>query len=481
MEPIPSVALLTQLLTWRAVVDIVLVAAGLYVFYRTLLGLGTWKMVTGILIAIVIFLVANLLDLRGIEWVFSNISQVAVIAIIIIFQPEIRKLLERTATIRRAKTGNYSDEFSHMLSEAVFVMAHRHHGAIIVLPGKDPIEEWLSGGYPLDARVSVPLILSIFDPNSPGHDGAMITEKGRFTRFGVRLPLSQSAKLSDDYGTRHHAAMGLAEKSDAMAIVVSEERGKVSVFINGRMEPVTGREDMVRWIAGHWQKTLSYPMDLKDGKPRWLVFSQMTASLLVAVLFYSSLIIAQGEILEKVVTVPVEYTASPAHLVLAGDKSKDVRIHLSGPKSDLNSVSPEQVNVKIDLSKAVAGKQTFLITQDNIRLPRGVSLLDVVPQRIELELTEILEHEITIRPQLVGKLPANLTIRSIEVIPEKLKVLSPVTQKKEVAASIITTPIYLESITDDTQLFCKIIAPPSIQPIDKRWPDVQVTIRVKPK
>ncbi|KPJ79141.1 MAG: hypothetical protein AMJ54_00320 [Deltaproteobacteria bacterium SG8_13] len=479
MEPIISTALVTQLLTWRAVIDILLVAAGLYVLYRTLLGLGTWKMVTGIFIAIVFFLVANLLDLRGIEWVFSNISQVAVIAIIIIFQPEIRKLLERTASIRRARIGKYSEEFVQMLSEAILAMARKRQGAIVVLPGKDPIEEWLSGGYPLDAKVSIPLILSIFDPNSPGHDGAMIAEKGRFTRFGVRLPLSQRSTLTDDYGTRHHAAMGLAERSDAMAIVVSEERGTVSVFLNGQMQPVAGGEDLLRLISAHWKDTASSPIEWQKGRPRWPVFSQILASLVVAVLFYSSLIIAQGEVLEKVVTVPVEYTASPAHLVLAGDKAKEVRLHLSGPKSDLDSVNPDQVNVKIDLSKAVAGKQAFLITQDNIKLPRHVLLLDVVPHSIELELTEILEHEIPIKPQLVGKLPAGLKIASIEVTPAMLKVLSPVTQQKEVAASIITTPIYLESITDDTQIYCKIIAPPSIQPVDKRWPDVQVTIRIK--
>ena len=479
MELLHSTSLLTQLFTWRAAIDMLLIAAGLYVLYRTLLGLGTWKMVIGIFITIVFFLVANLLDLKGIEWVFSNISQVAVIAIIVIFQPEIRKLLERTASIRRAKVGKYSDEFSQMLSEAVFAMARSHQGAIVVLPGKDPIEEWLSGGYPLDAKISIPLILSIFDPNSPGHDGAMITERGRFTRFGVRLPLSESAKLSNDYGTRHHAAMGLAEKSDAMVIVVSEERGQVSVFTAGKMEPVASREHLMRRISEHWQEASSYPIELQKGKPRWLVFSQLTASMAVAVLFYSSLIISQGEILEKVITVPVEYTASPSNLVLAGDKAKEVRLHLSGPQADLGAVNPDQVTVKIDLSKAVAGKQTFLITKDNIRLPRGISLLDVVPQRMELELTEILEHEITIRPQLVGKLPAGLNIRSIKVIPEKIRVLSPATQKREVADSIITTPIYLEGITDDTQIFCKIIAPPSIQPVDRRWPDVQVTIRVK--
>ncbi len=481
MEPIMTAASLTGIFTWRAIIDILIIAAGMFVLYRTLLGLGTWKIVTGIFIAIVFFLFAKLLDLKGVEWVFNNISPVAVIALIIIFQPEIRKLLERAASIRRLKLTKDSDNFSGLLAEAIFTMAQRRHGAIIVLPGKDPMREWLSGGHRLDAKASIPLILSIFDPNSPGHDGAMVAQAGKLTRFGVRLPLSQSSMLTEDYGTRHHAAMGLAEKSDAMAIVVSEERGKVSMFVDGRMHPITRREQLVDSILAHWEGTSAYPGKSAKAKAQWLVLSQMMLSLVIAVFFYSALIFAQGELLEKVITVPVEYTASPSNLVLVGDKSKEVRLHLSGPKVDLDGVDPGQLNVKIDLSKAVAGKQTFLITGDNLKLRQGVNLLDVSPQSVELELAEIIEQEINIKPQLVGKLPSGLKVRSIKVEPEKVRVLSPVSLKKGAGINVITTPIYLESISEDSSIFCKIIAPPSVHPVDKRWPDVQVTILLERK
>jgi len=481
VESIVTAASLTGIFTWRAIIDILIIGAGMFVLYRTLLGLGTWKIVTGILIAIVFFLFAKLLDLKGIEWVFNNISQVAAIALIIIFQPEIRKLLERAASIRRLKIAKDSDSFSVLLAEAIFTMAQRRQGAIVVLPGKDPIGEWLSGGHPLDAKASIPLILSIFDSNSPGHDGAMVAQAGKLTKFGVRLPLSQSSMLTEDYGTRHHAAMGLAEKSDAMAIVVSEERGKVSMFVAGRMHPVANREQLVDSILAHWEGASTYSSSLTKIKTKWLVLSQMMLSLVVAVFFYSALIIAQGELLEKVITVPVEYTASPSNLVLVGDKSQEVRLHLSGPKVDLDSIDPGQLNAKIDLSKAVVGKQTFLITRDNLKLRQGVILLDVTPQSIELELAEIIEQEVSIKPQLVGKLPSGLKIRSIKVEPEKIKVLSPVSLKKGAGINVITTPIYLESLSDDASIFCKIIAPPSVHPVDKRWPDVQVTILIERK
>lgn len=320
--------------------------------------------------------------------------------------------------------------------------------------------------------------MSIFDPNSPGHDGAIIVTKGKITRFGVRLPISQSARLSEEYGTRHHAGMGLAEQSDALVIVVSEERGKISAFKDGKMQPISDREKLNKSITEHQKETATFSLDLPEGTTRWRAAAQMLVSLALAVFFWSTLIIAQGEMLEKVVTVPVEFTASSPHLVLIGDKDKFVRLHLSGPKSDLDNVNPAELSVKINLSKAQAGKQSFIITADIMRLPRNIRLIDVVPSSVELTLAAIVEQEVLVKPQLVGKLPGKMKILSMEVIPAKVKVFSPAVSTKDKIVSVITTPIYLESIYNNTNLFCKIIAPPTVQPVDKRWPDVEVIIKV---
>ena len=472
-------ALIKGMIGWKALVDIVLIAAGLFFLYHTLLRSGTWRIVAGIILAGFLFLIANLLDLKGLEWIFGNFSQVAVIALVVIFQPELRKIFERAASVRRFKIGDTGVELPHMIVDSLVKMAAQRRGAIVVFPGKEPIQEWLSGGFKLDARPSIPLIMSIFDPNSPGHDGALIVEKGKFTRFGVRLPVSLSSKLPEELGTRHHAAMGLTEKSDALAIVVSEERGKITIFDNGKFRPVDDPEKLVKAILSQWKHASSYPFELPEGRTRRLVFSKMLVSLTLAVFFWSALMIVQGEMLEKIVTVPVEYTTSPENLILVGDKQQEVRLHLAGSKSDLAAVHPDQMSAKIDLSKAVAGKQTFLITKENMRLSRGIQLLDVVPSSVELTLAEIVEHEVTVKPQLIGKLPAGLKIQSIELKPEKLKVLSPVTHDKTKSVSVMTTPIYLESIYEDTKLYCKIIAPPAVQPAEKRWPDIEVLITVK--
>jgi DNA integrity scanning protein DisA with diadenylate cyclase activity len=195
MEITKLTTLIKGMVGWQAMVDIFMIAAGLFFLYRTLLRLGTWRIVAGILVAMFIFLIANFLDLKGLEWIFGNLSQVALIALIVIFQPELRKIFERAASVRRSEIRDVGDELSHMIIDSLMKLAEQRRGAIVVFPGKEPLQEWLSGGYRLDAKPSSPLIMSIFDPNSPGHDGALIVEKGKFTRFGVRLPISQSSKL----------------------------------------------------------------------------------------------------------------------------------------------------------------------------------------------------------------------------------------------------------------------------------------------
>ena len=472
------ILLIKHFFDWRALIDILLMAAGLYFLYRTLQRLGTWAIAAGILVAMLVYLVASLLDLKGIEWIFGNLSHVAVIALIIIFQPELRKIFERAASVRRSRQIDSGDEFIVKMGDALWKLTEKRQGAIVVIPGREPIGEWLSGGYALDAKLSVPLIMSIFDPNSPGHDGAIVISQGKVARFGVRLPISQGASLSEEYGTRHHAGMGLAERCDALVFVVSEERGKITMFKDGKMFKVSNQDKLAASIKAHWRESTSYGIDLARGAPGWQKVAQMSASLVLAVFFWSTLIIAQGEMLEKVVTVPVEFTASPENLVLVGDKDKNVRLHLSGPKSDLSAVNPSELSVKLDLSKAVAGKQSFVVTADNLRLPRNIDLLDAVPSSIDLTLAEIVEQEVYITPQLLGKLPGDLKIISMQIIPEKVKVLTPAAGKKDKPISVITTPIYLGSIYSDTSVFCKVIAPPAIQPVEKRWPDVEVIIKV---
>ena len=470
--------MLIHLTSWRTVLDILVMAAGLFFLYRTLIRLGTWKIFTGILVAALFFAVASFLNLKGVEWIYRNVSQVAVISLIVLFQPELRKVFERAASIRQNRGEPKDEQFFHMIADAMWRMSSSATGAIIVIPGRENIGQWISGGFRLESQPSLPLTLSIFDPNSPGHDGALIVKNGKFSQFGVRLPVSQSGRLSDDYGTRHQAAMGLSEKSDALVLVVSEERRRVSVFKNGEMTAMPSETAVFEALMSHCRDAGLFKQFFDGKLPYRTLGLEAAGSLATAVVLWVAIIAGQGEMIEKVVTVPVEYTATAENVVMTGDKAKEVRLHLAGSKSDLDAVSPAAMGVKIDLSKAVAGKQTVLISKENIRIPRGVRLLDVDPSDIEINISRLAEAVLPVSAQLVGSLPRGLHLVSVTVTPDRLAVLVPSGESDRHFGSLITTPVYLDGIRENTTLFCKVISPPAVQPVDKRWPDVEISLKV---
>lgn len=473
-----AAALTLEFLTWRAVLDILLITTGIFFLYRTLLRLGTWKIMAGILMALVVFILANALNLKGIEWIYHNVSNVAVLGLIIIFQPELRKVLEKAVSVPPQRLKDQDIALQSLIGETLMKLAQERCGAIIVFPGKEPIKEKISGGYQLNAVPSLPLILSIFDPNSPGHDGAVIIEGSKLTQFGVRLPMSQSTRLSEEYGTRHHAAMGLAEQTDALALVVSEERGTVSVFTNGEMQPMRTADEITQAIIAH-QREMGFLNRDSAPKIRKRTIFQIAASLLIAVVFWSSLIVSQREVVERVLPVNIDYTAPQGDLVLVGEKPNEIKLYLSGPKSEIDNLATNPPSVKIDLSKMAKGSQTIIITSANLQLPKGITLLDTSPQQLKLTLAAVMEKTVPITPQIIGKLPGNLKIKKITVTPETVQVTVPVTREERNGDEVLTTPIYLESISTDSRLFCKVIARPSIQPVAKRWPDVEVFIELK--
>jgi diadenylate cyclase len=138
------------------------------------------------------------------------------------------------------------------------------------------------------------------------------------------------------------------------------------------------------------------------------------------------------------------------------------------------------LSVKIDLSQAKAGGQVFVVSKENIALPRGVKLVNANPSSISLSLEEIAEFEVEIQPQLVGTLPQGLELVSVELNPKQLRVLSPPIDASQ-KINIVTEPIYLESIKKNETLLRKVIAPPTVRPEGKKWPDVEVIIKVRPK
>ena len=162
-----------------------------------------------------------------------------------------------------------------------------------------------------------------------------------------------------------------------------------------------------------------------------------------------------------------------------GNRTNELVVYAAGPKSAINDFIISEPRAVVDLSKMAAGEQTVLITEANIKHPKEVTILDINPGELEVSLAGLSQTTIAITPQLIGQLPQPLKLKKVEITPKELEVFAPSARQDNKAPSIFTTPVYLSSITGNTTLIRKIVAPPSIQPMDKRWPDVEVVITVE--
>lgn len=471
--------ILNDVLSWRAALDIFLIATGLFFLYRTLVRQGTWKILLGILAAFLIFVFAGALDLEGTTWIFQNVSQVAVLALIVIFQPELRKVLEKIVSVKRRSTEPLDENLPEIVASSLWSLANQKRGALVVFPGREQLDDKITGGHQLTAEPSSPLLMSIFDPHSPGHDGAIIVRNNKLTRFGVRLPMSQTARLAEDFGTRHHAAMGLAEATDALVLVVSEERGVVSAFLNGTMERLDSPDHIINRIRDHQQRQGFFDMEKLSLIDRRAAI-QAIASLVVAALFWTGLAAANRQVIERTVSLPVNYTSLPDGFMLTGERRDEIKARIAGPKSHLDEFILSEPTVQVDLSQMVEGRQTILVTDQNINLSGKIALIDLIPPQLELTLASVIKKNIPVVPQLVGSLPSGLKLIKIQVEPESVAAYAPPSARGEKPLALSTTPVYLNSIQNDSRIFCKIIAPPSIQPQSRPWQDVEVTIDVEP-
>jgi diadenylate cyclase len=179
---------------------------------------------------------ANLVGFQTLDWLLSNVYAYIVIAIIVLFQNEIRRLLTqlgRTAYFRSMRRG-VIDPIDEIVTAAVGMGAN-HHGAIIVFEREMSLSQYAEGGIALDATASYDLCVSIFNPGAPLHDGAVIMRQGRVAAAACFLPLTRNPQLSRELGSRHRAAIGISEETDCVALVVSEETGKISIVFDGQL------------------------------------------------------------------------------------------------------------------------------------------------------------------------------------------------------------------------------------------------------
>ncbi|MBR1697725.1 MAG: diadenylate cyclase CdaA [Anaerovibrio sp.] len=240
--PIPSqIHGLMRTVGFWDVVDILIVAVILYKVYEMLQDTRAITLVKGLIVLMIVTLLAGFLELHVISWLLQKTVTLLFVALPIVFQPELRRALERLGQGRFLGLDQYLDveeanSLTNEIDKAVFNMADKKIGALLVIEKNVGINEIIDTGIKIEGLITTEFLLNVFIPNTPLHDGAAVIRGKRLVAAGCYLPLTENRSLSSELGTRHRAAIGLSEQCDAVIIIVSEETGVVSVAENGRIE-----------------------------------------------------------------------------------------------------------------------------------------------------------------------------------------------------------------------------------------------------
>ena len=380
---------LLDLFRWQDGLDILILT---FIFYRLYLWLRKKKalrMILAILALPFYYLIAKWVDLPLSLWGLENLWAVILVVLVVIFQQEIRGVLGSITlpTFLFGKTERHPLKGIDEIAEAVFKMVEKGMGGLIVLQREDELDDLIHGKTLLDAEINEDILISIFNPQSPLHDGAIIIRGDRIRYATALLPVSQSSFLPKEWGTRHRAALGITEVSDADSIIISEERKEVLFASKGKIEKKAGKEDLTRSLT-------DFPSSLgeKEGKKIWPKrflndLPQMASLFFLVCLLWTIVIgIHQGQISFKI---PIEYYSIPQHSTIVGEWPKEINVSLRGSQRLLSSLDPSRLRVHVDLSRAHPGMNQISLSEANMNAPSGISVTHFSPNKITLQLSEI--------------------------------------------------------------------------------------------
>lgn len=375
---------------WLDLVDIALVASFAWFAIRYFRSTRARPAAIGLALLGAIYSIALALELRMSVAILQGFFAVLVIVLVVVFQQELRRLFEQLGTWRwrggLARETNEVDSVD-LLVRSISKLAHDRTGALFVLPRREPIESHVEGGVTLNGRLSEPLVLSIFDESSAGHDGAVVLRGDRVERFAAHLPLSSNHEALGPGGTRHAAALGLSERCDAICIAVSEERGTVSVAMNGVMRRLNRPEDLARVLRSIYAEQIEAHTETRVG---WIRRGGADVLMALAGTLLLWMVLVPGyDLTERSVTATIEVENLPAEFELETIEPRDIDVTLRGLRRDLSRVEEEPVKIVIDAYLSRFGRRTFMISPQDVRVPETVAVLAVKPSKIKISVEPI--------------------------------------------------------------------------------------------
>jgi uncharacterized protein (TIGR00159 family) len=403
-------------------IDVAVISVLLYLALRWLRNRANAAAAAAAGVLTLLYVLARRLDMYLTLFVFQAGFTAMLVVMVLVFQADIRRAFERLAVWRpwRQARPQPAHQDIDVLTETAARLSQDRCGALIVVSGDEPLEHHIRGGIPLGGQISMPLLLSIFQSHSPGHDGAMIVEGGRVERFGVHLPLSENPKQLGRGGTRHAAALGMAERSDALVIVVSEETGRISVAWQGKLNRLTSpaelKAELESFFALHaaperrrpWYGLFTRNLGLKFG------------SLLLALLLWLA-IAFQVDVVQRTYLVPVDVHNRPDDWTIEEQEPTEVRLTLSGPERAIRNVDKAALSVSLDFAELEEGYQEVYISDKNVTLPKDVTVAQATPPTVSFSAYRTIVVEVPVKLRHLGRPAAGFKVVGTTAQPATVK------------------------------------------------------------
>jgi uncharacterized protein (TIGR00159 family) len=412
---------LLAIIRWQDVLDILLNSYILFRLYIILRGTRLFLVVVFIFVLLIVQQIVSISSMILTHTVLQGIAALTAIGVLIVFRYEIRSLFQAKGIkdiLWHVSTKPIVTPVE-IIAGSVYQLARKRIGALIVLPGRQPVDAAIQNSVSWNGEVSREMIESIFWPGNPVHDGAAVIQGNQINRVAAILPLTERSDLPMRFGTRHRAAIGLTERSDALVLVVSEERGEVSLAHMGQVETVKDAAQLEKRLRQH--TGMASDSSRRATNERRSAAIAFGLSLLVVSSVWYSYSLGFVRSLTTV-EVPIEFVKRDARLEIIESSSTSVRIQLSGSLQLINRLDPSQIKVRFDLSKAVAGRNSLTITDDDITLPPGASLKKVEPSSIDIMVDTIGQKRLPVQVDWTGTLPPGILVQSVRLEPETVEV-----------------------------------------------------------
>lgn len=446
---------------YQDILDIAICSYIVFRFYVLFRGTSVFTVLIGIASLWILQILSVWTGLIVTSYAIQAITALAAIIIIVVFRNEIRRTLQATnlKTLLWGFPHTTIGTPATVIVESVFDLAGKRIGGLIVLPGKEDLKDYVHSGISFEGLVSHETIMSIFWKDNPIHDGAVVISGNRIMQVRTILPLTKRKDLPSYYGTRHRAAAGLAELSDALVIVVSEEQGHVLVVKGNQSLVVHQQADLLRMLEEHTGVRVKKSGLFRNEKARF------GFAAFISVVFISGAWLNLTKGLDTLITlqIPVEYKNQNPELEITGTGVDSVRIFLKGSEALLKSIRPERLKVNIDLESAVKGENLFEISDASITLPPGITLKSVQPPFIAVSLDVQAAKELPIQVDWIGKLSGDLILESVSINPAHVNVRGRSLILHD-TATIYTKAVRLDPLKESGSMYIDLaLTPPSLQ------------------